>query len=146
MSDFIQSLRQRAADITAYDNFDGSGFHDPGPKRPADHETAIVISAAADLLDKATKFLVRKACSWSDDVYVEVREQADGSRLWAVTRAGAVRNRDGEWEYEGFNSNRTDEFIARTRFSFDEAMRMAAAVPEEELWPYGRPGTKENNA
>jgi len=42
----------------------------------------------------------------------------DGSRQWIIqNRGGDVLNRDGEWEYQPMPSSRTDEFLARTRWS-----------------------------
>ncbi len=53
---------------------------------------------------------------------------------WAVLNGGTgwepaeVLNRDGEWEIEPRNSERTEEFVQRTRFPFDEAMSRAQAL------------------
>ncbi len=57
----------------------------------------------------------------SERLYIEER----GNDLWAVTDGAYVLNTNGEWEYEPFPSSRTKEFIARTRFSFSEAKRLA---------------------
>jgi hypothetical protein len=52
-----------------------------------------------------------------------------GHGKWAVTdRFQNVLNRDQEWEHEPMPSNRTDEFIARTRFSLDEAFSLVGAT------------------
>lgn len=56
--------------------------------------------------------------------YVESR----GDGTWAIKNGGCVLNIDGEWEWEPSPSNRTDEFIARTRFDRDDAFRRAAAI------------------
>lgn len=56
--------------------------------------------------------------------YVESR--SDGA--WVIKNDGCVLNADGCWEYEPSPSNRTDEFIARTRFDRDDAFRRAAAI------------------
>lgn len=46
-------------------------------------------------------------------LYIESR----GPRSWVCTNLSAVLSTDGLWEYEPNPSNRTDEFIARTRFA-----------------------------
>jgi len=63
-----------------------------------------------------------------EKLYVELRRQRDGSRMWVVTQfTSGVLNKDGEWEYEPQPSSRDDAFIARTRWAtFDEAL--AAAI------------------
>lgn len=48
-----------------------------------------------------------------------------GSDNWVVIQFGEVLNRDEQWEYEPLPSNRTDEFIARTRFPLIEAISLA---------------------
>lgn len=50
----------------------------------------------------------------SERVSIERR----GENAWAVVDAfGDSLNRKGEWEYEPRPSNRSDEYIARTRYS-----------------------------
>lgn len=44
---------------------------------------------------------------------------------YAVTHIGYVFNSDGEWEYEPQPSSRDDEFLARTRFDYWTAYRLA---------------------
>lgn len=51
-----------------------------------------------------------------------------GPSQWAVSDGGFVLTRTGEWEAEPQPSSRTDEFIARTRFTFAEAMGRARAL------------------
>lgn len=55
-----------------------------------------------------------------------VESRGDGT--WAIKNGGCVLNVDGVWEWEPSPSNRTDEFIARTRFDRDDAFRRAAAI------------------
>jgi hypothetical protein len=62
----------------------------------------------------------------SDRVCIESR----GDDLWAIVRLGLVLNQDGEEEYEPLPSNRSDEFIARTRFTLFEAVPRALAHAE----------------
>jgi len=57
----------------------------------------------------------------SERLYIEER----GNDLWAVTDGSSVLNTDGQWEWEPSPSGRDDDFIARTRFSFSEAKRLA---------------------
>lgn len=40
-----------------------------------------------------------------------------GNGAWAICNLGSVMNGSREWEYEPSPSNRSDEFIARTRFA-----------------------------
>lgn len=77
--------------------------------------------AAEAALAKAVVF------EFGEHHYVESR----GDGTWAVKNGGCVLNVDGVWEYEPNPSNRTDEFIARTRFDRDDAFRRAAAIRAE---------------
>jgi hypothetical protein len=49
--------------------------------------------------------------------YIEIREQPDGTQRYAVCRFGRVLNREGQWELEPIPSDRTQEFIDRTRYN-----------------------------
>lgn len=44
---------------------------------------------------------------------------------WAVTFMGRTLNRDGEWEFEPQPSSREDDYLARNRFTLDEALTLA---------------------
>ena len=56
-------------------------------------------------------------------IYVEEMEQRDGSFLFAVRKMGYVLTREGEWEWEPQPSSRTDDYLARARFTtMDEAL------------------------
>lgn len=50
---------------------------------------------------------------------------ARGLETWVVTNGVEVLNGDMEWEYEPMPSNRSEEFIARTRFYLDKALDLA---------------------
>lgn len=52
--------------------------------------------------------------------HIEVKHRGDN--LWCVSNGSSVLNKNGEWEWEPQPSSRTDEFIAETRFSLDEAI------------------------
>lgn len=48
-----------------------------------------------------------------------------GDDRWCVKGLFQVLNRDGEWEREPSPSNREDDFLARCRFTEEEALRLA---------------------
>jgi hypothetical protein len=48
-----------------------------------------------------------------------------GLDMWAVTQEPHCLNSTGEWEYEPSPSNRDDAFLARCRFTRDEAIEKA---------------------
>lgn len=86
---------------------------------------------AADLLATATSFEINRD-KFTGGVTVERRQQLSGPDRWAVVDGRAVLNTDGEWEYEPLPSNRTDEFLLRTRFSLEEALKLGRAVAWEK--------------
>ncbi|ONH58342.1 hypothetical protein CcI49_23085 [Frankia sp. CcI49] len=57
---------------------------------------------------------------------------------WAVLNGGTgwdtaeVLNRDGQWEWEPRPSERTEDFVARTRFPFDEAKALVDELLEDD--------------
>lgn len=74
------------------------------------------IDKLESMLDRAVRFQM------GEDVYVEKR----GEDAWCVSAfGGTVLDRDLQRHYEPMPSNRTDEFIAATRFSLTEAMAIA---------------------
>lgn len=74
------------------------------------------ISEMELLLERAVRFQV------GEDVYVEKR----GEDAWCVSVCGGtVLDRDLQRHREPMPSNRTDEFVAATRFSLSEAMSIA---------------------
>lgn len=83
------------------------------------------LAQAVEALENATAF------DLGDDIVVESR----GKGTWAVKNFDSVLNADGVWEWEPQPSSRGDEFIARTRFSRDEAFdraRSASAAAKGE--------------
>lgn len=59
-------------------------------------------------------------------VYVQWRSEG----RYAISRYSEIW--DGkEWVYESLPSNRTDEFIAKTRFSLEDAVAMAQELPDK---------------
>jgi len=76
-------------------------------------------SIVADRLSKATKFCVFS----KNDMHIYVELRSNG--LWAVTHLGECLTADGDWLYEPLSSNRTEDFLARTRFSFNDAWALA---------------------
>lgn len=87
------------------------------------HEVAYV-QRLEKLVSQAVKFQFTNPAR-EDPIYVESR----GRTGWAVTEGSrACFNTDGEWEYEPMPSNRDDDFIARTRFTLDEALKIAESV------------------
>lgn len=64
---------------------------------------------------------------------IEYEVRQDGRKLelsivqrsegrWAIrSDKGFVMNRDYEWEYEPFSSERTEDFLKRCRYTLDEA-------------------------
>jgi hypothetical protein len=71
-------------------------------------------------LEQAVRFKI------TEDVYVEKR----GDYSWCVNVLGSVVDRDLNRHYEPSPSNRTEEFIAATRFFFDEAFEIARRYNE----------------
>jgi hypothetical protein len=55
-----------------------------------------------------------------------------GNGKWAVLDVPWVLNRNGEFEHEPLNSNRTDEFLERTRYTFEEAWQKLAGLTAKE--------------
>lgn len=51
-----------------------------------------------------------------------------GGETYAVTRRGRCLSAAGTWDYESIPSERTDEWIAAHRFTYDEAYRRAIDV------------------
>jgi hypothetical protein len=60
---------------------------------------------------------------------ITIEERSDAK--WAVVDGGMVLNADGEWVFEPQPSSRTPEFLARTRFSFRTATKLAIKARAE---------------
>lgn len=54
-----------------------------------------------------------------------IHVQERGKNRWCVFKLGDVLNADGEWEYEPQASSRDEEFLERTRFSRETAIKLA---------------------
>lgn len=76
-------------------------------------------------IKRATSFVIRPDVSGYEVVKITRRVQQDQTTKWAVENGAQVMSRlDGTWLYEPMPSNRTDEFIALTRFNTkEEALR-----------------------
>lgn len=74
----------------------------------------------AEIGSKAIKFQI-------GEIYVESR----GLNAWVVSNLFSVRNTHGEWEWEPMPSNRSKDFISRTRFQFHEAWDIARTLSKE---------------
>lgn len=75
-----------------------------------------------NILPNATEFTFGDT-EHSGPVFVCAR----GNDRWAVMWRAWVLNRDGKWEYEPSPSSRDDAFIARTRWTLNEALDRARA-------------------
>jgi hypothetical protein len=93
-------------------------------------EFRVQFDAVRRLIDKATDFLIGY-----DENGGEITVQKRSEGKWAVCQHGFCLNETGQWEFERLPSNRGDDFLARTRFSFDVAMRLASekVVSQERI-------------
>ena len=74
-----------------------------------------------ELFDKAVKF------EMADGLFIEKR----GKDSWAITNIGNCYAKEGGWEHEPLPSNRSNEFIARTRFTLEEACKITKRLSKE---------------
>ena len=112
-------LRERA------DESDRLVAHLRGGNADLCREAADRIEALERELAQRDELLIKaEKLRFSRDITVESR----GPSQWAVCDGGMVLNSEGEWEYEPLPSNRIPEFIARTRFTFAEAVTRARAI------------------
>ena len=72
-----------------------------------------------------SQYAIRYKVPSCDGICVFVEKRNFEKDLWVVKSEGssAVLNTDGDLEYEMSPSNRSDDFIRRTRFSLDEAWK-----------------------
>jgi hypothetical protein len=90
-------------------------------------------------LEKEVAQCVKQEVSVSPDgrtaVFVERRGQRDGSFLWAIRDSfGAVLDKSGTWWVEPPASDRSDEYLASTRWAM-RAEAVAAARAAQEVTP-----------
>lgn len=81
-----------------------------------------------ELLSAAVSFSFGKRDVKHGRARVTVEQRGYGK--WAVVDGRFVLANDGEWEVEPLPSNRDNAFIARTRYSFDEAVERAKEIHE----------------
>jgi len=79
------------------------------------------------IADLRARLAAASEFSFGERIAIMRRKQRDGAVKWSVNDGGSVLNADGEWEHEPSPSNRSDEFIAATRFTFEEAWAKAEA-------------------
>lgn len=103
------------------------GFHAP-MRRPFTKVTAPV--AVETMNEEEMRNLLRRALSFRFDSHLTIVHR--GSTGWAVSTGTATVNSDLENEYEPMPSSRTDDYIARTRFSLPRAFEIAQAYVEQE--------------
>jgi hypothetical protein len=79
-----------------------------------------------DWLSVATQFMFGR------ELFIEARDQRDGTRLWVAMRYGGTLNEDGEWEYEPIPSSRDEDYKQRTRLTTKELAydRLVRFCPE----------------
>lgn len=70
---------------------------------------------------------IRSASVYLIDQNSDLRVERRGANAWVVCEGVSVVNRDGGREPEPTPSSRDEDFIARTRFSLTEALRIARA-------------------
>lgn len=88
-----------------------------------DDEIVENMESMGDQINNLEAKLAQAVCfQLAEDVFVEKR----GEGKWCVRAFGnTVVDRDLKRQYEPMPSSRTDEFIAATRFSLDEAFDIA---------------------
>lgn len=87
---------------------------------------------AADLIAHATAFVFVPAGTDRDNTdtrHFRVSVEWRGAQTWAVIWLGECWNGTG-WEWEPSASGRDEDFLARTRFSLEEACAHARALPD----------------
>jgi len=87
-----------------------------------------------ELVKRAVSFVVVDGNETRSGDSVIVERRAEGK--WSVVFGGCVMARDGFREYQGFNSNLTDAFKKRTRFTLEEAWDLAERSGRETQESY----------
>jgi hypothetical protein len=75
-------------------------------------------------LEVQPKLFTAKYFDTTSDITVALELRVRNKGLWVVLWRGDCLNRDLTWEYEPLPSNRSDEFLARTRFTLAEALAL----------------------
>ena len=87
------------------------------------------IALMAARLDQAVVFEVGRDPQWGDQITVVRRQRNPDLPGWSVVRAEEVwSHKDQSFRYEPRPSNRSDGFIADTRFFIEEAFEIAEAI------------------
>jgi hypothetical protein len=95
-------------------------------KTPVTAKKPAPFASELEALAAATKFEFNPHGIDAGHPVETVSAEYRGHGLYAVTSLGGkVLNKKGSWEYESSPSNRTEDFIARTRFPRDEAIVLA---------------------
>lgn len=86
-------------------------------------------------LEQATSFEIMPRFEAGGKTWGEItlhqRAQRDRSIKWVVCCRSFILDKDGDWVLEPLPSYRTEEFIANTRFGFDDAWKMAEEQAEK---------------
>ncbi len=92
-----------------------------------------MLPSKEEMLSKATSFTVleRDKKTGRPEISIVLRDR--NPNKWAISLDGmGVLTRNFEYVYEPSPSNRSDEFIASTRFSLEEAWELAEKFIEKE--------------
>jgi hypothetical protein len=104
-------------------------YYDGHPTLVALEMADALEALAADLEQRDDLLIKAEKLRFTPDVTVESR----GASKWAVCSTGSeVLNIAGEWEWEPTPSGRDSDFIARTRFTFAEAVTKARALSSQK--------------
>ena len=76
------------------------------------------------MLSLATQFTLH--VPGRGEIIIEKR----GENSWAISDRFDVLDRNGNWRYEPLPSSRTEEFIAETRFTLEDAFERALGIKE----------------
>lgn len=91
--------------------------------------------ARLKLIDRADRFAVVKPAPGREGVWIQDRGPLGPEipSTWAIVRGVCVLNREFEWEVEYSPSNRSSDFIMRTRFTLADAIRRWEEYQELEV-------------
>ncbi len=62
--------------------------------------------------------------------YILIKKRSDNK--WCIQAGTMVLNNEGHWEFEPSPSNRTEEFIKRTRFPLETAIQLTESIKEKD--------------